>query len=143
VKFWDWVFAAVIAGLIVAAVIGTLKWSWTRRSAIPSTARKASGRVSALVARHDQSRHDKRVVDVLRRAEELGLKAGEDLPLRVEGSRPAIITFHPTGRTFTMYADFVSYQSAVDHGEVNSSQAHFGPVRLLCPTGVTKSSDGG
>ena len=87
--------------------------------------------------------HEALVAMVLQRAAELALPPGKDLPVRVEGSRPTIITFHPTGRSFAMFPDYATYQSAVARHEVNPREPISDAFQERCLAGRTTSSEPG
>lgn len=126
--FWDWVLIAVIGGVIVAAVLGSVQWVWARRTTVVYATRGPQRRLKSLRLKRKTAKHAELVKQVLDRADELSLPPGQDLPRIVQGSRPALITFHPTGRQFAMYPDFQTYRVAGERGEVNPAKAHFGHV---------------
>ena len=72
--FWDWVLVAVIAGVILAAILGIVRWSWTRRRRPLDW--MATGKAAAEHRRRriEAARHGLLVEWVFQRAEVLGLQ---------------------------------------------------------------------
>jgi hypothetical protein len=122
------VLATVVGGLVVAAVLAASRAVWSRRHAPGRWVEDGKQAVAHRRRRRTNAHHQQLVVSVLQRAEELKLAPGKDLPVKVEGHSPAIITFHPTRRTFAMFKDFLSYKAAAEGGQVNPAHAHHGRV---------------
>lgn len=121
------VIVATAVGTIVAiGLAGLARNVWANRRRPIDWVASGKEALAARRRRLERAKHDQLVRWVIARAEELRLGPGEDVPLEVSGRNPARITFHPTGRVFSMFRDFESYRAAAESGRVNPTQAHYG-----------------
>ena len=120
------IIATAIGTVLAAAGIAIAKGTWARRTRPLDW--MASGKTAVERRRRQIDRGRKRqLIDwVLQRTGVLQLQSPDDLPVKVHGTRPAVITLHPTGRTFAMYPDQPSYRAAAERREVNPVHAHYG-----------------
>ncbi|MCZ7537890.1 MAG: hypothetical protein M5T61_19480 [Acidimicrobiia bacterium] len=122
------VLATVVGGIVVAVVLAASKAAWLRRHTPARWVDHGKQVVAHRRQRRMNAHHQQLVDSVLQRAEELALAPGEDFPVRVAGHDPAIITFHPTRRTFAMFNDLPSYKAAAEGGRINPAHAYYGRV---------------
>lgn len=125
------VIIATAIGTVVAIALGALARNvWARRRRPLDWVASGKQAIAARRRKVERAKHDQLVAWVLARAEDLG----KEVPIKVSGSNPALITFHPTGRVFAMFRDLGSYRTAAESGRVNPRNAHYGTV----PRAVTE-----
>lgn len=127
-NMWESIAVTVIS----AALLGLVAWLWTRRHSPTDWVAAGRAKFGRRQRQRVRANHEELVRSVLRRAEVLDLSVGQDLPIKVSGISPTVVTYHPTGRTFAFYPDISSYKAAATSGQVNPANAHFGkPPKVI------------
>lgn len=109
-----------IGGIIAVAVVAAVAWLWTRRRKPLDWAAKGRRAIAARNRRIERARW------VLQRAQVLQLTGTDEIPVRLTGTNPVVVTYHPSMRQFALYPDKPSYESAARRRDVDPLNAHWG-----------------